>query len=227
MQKERPILFSSPMVQALLAGTKTMTRRTTGLDKVNENPNDWRFTGMYIEGANTDKPVLLASFQSLVSVQDVKFIKCPYGEVGDLLWVREKFNYRFEDKTQPAYAADMNDATQGIIKWKPSIHMPKAAARIWLEITNVRFERLMDITEKDAVAEGIENLLDNMPDTEPTFRNYMHHPPIKEAAQRAWEVCADSAEHSFETLWHSINGEESWNANPWVWVVEFKKVSHE
>jgi hypothetical protein len=211
MQKEHPILFSSPMVQAILAGRKSMTRRTTGLDEVNENPNDWKFTGMYIQGANTDKPMLLASFQSLVSESDVKFIKCPYADfVGDLLWVRETFckvaDGHFLYKANPEHQS---------MRWKPSIHMPKAAARIWLEITNVRVERLQDITEADAVAEGIE---ESDFDTVNNCRVFKHY---------GYQNAVTDELDSFKSLWHSINDEESWNANPWVWVIEFKRVNHE
>jgi hypothetical protein len=201
MQKERPILFSTPMVQALLAGTKTMTRRTTGLDAVNKTPGHWEHKDFLTDLSDGD--IKKAFFDSKFIDNYAQFIKCPYGQVGDLLWVRETFCINDLDETKPyRYMADNCPLVAEYAKWKPSIHMPKAAARIWLEITNVRVERLQDITGEDALLEGVK-------------------------VESIWPLAIGDAYRAFKSLWHSINGEESWNANPWVWVVEFKKVSHE
>ena len=192
------ILFSTEMVQAILAGRKTMTRQV-----VKPQPPKGSKMGMII---NT-----------------------PYGLVGDVLWVRETWqhteilNINVEDENYGyVYKADNQEWNnfEGW-KWKPSIHMPKAAARIFLEITNVRVERLQSISEADAIAEGIQPLL--MSSTQliemggQKYRDYMSDDKIFGNPL--------SPITSFMTLWQSINGEESWNANPWVWVVEFKRVS--
>lgn len=195
--KQTPILFSTPMVQAILEGRKTMTRRV-----INPQPDDISDYG-----------------DRIVWTPDV--IKCPYGEVGDRIWVRETFLCYSKDKYE--YKANFPKDTFSKAKWKPSIFMPKNACRIWLDVTNIRVERLQYISEADARAEGIDDFTGHL-GIAPTYRNYMHHPKKSEAAQRAWEVCADDAIHSFKTLWQSINGKESWDANPWVWVVEFKKI---
>ncbi len=192
--KERPILFSTPMVQAILAGKKTQTRRTKGFEKVNDRPDDWA------------KPAFDPSTKQWVfttehRIPDQVRIKYPFGEVGDVIWVRESFanvNSKF-DKMEPLfiYKADgISENFTGKVKWKPSIHMPKSACRLKLEITGRRIERLQDIKLNDLEAEGI------VPD----------------------ECCSvTEAEKLFKTLWQTINGTESWDSNPFVWVIEFKR----
>jgi hypothetical protein len=141
---------------------------------------------------------------------------CPYGHPGDHLWVRETWNrtnpwgegglvfYRATDESKYPHAV-----------WKPSIHMARIDSRINLEIVAVRVERLKDISEDDAMAEGVE--YDQGWEEEPGwgFRDYSTDSDF---------VFAD-ARHSYRSLWESINGPQSWDANPWVWVVEFKRVS--
>ena len=189
MTKERPILFSTPIVEAILDGRKTQTRRTRG-----------------------------ATFQNF---EEFARIKCPYGKPGDRLWVREtwqitNFLHPSDENYGYIYKAsengkDWQENTEEW-KWKPSIHMPKAAARIWLEITETRLERLQDISEEDAIAEGIEPVADG-------YKNYM--PKLFSASQFCWPT----AYHSFQSLWESINGSESWDLNPWLWVIKFKVLS--
>lgn len=176
--KERPILFSGEMVRAILGGRKTQTRRLNGLAEINKNPDQWRFDGFDGKYAVFD------------SGYDVLKIKCPYGEIGDRLWVRETWCF---DGFDVIYKAT-HDCD---IKWKPSIFMPRWASRVNLEITNRRLERLQDITEKDAQAEGMDPY------------NYYYDNTINE----------------FKHLWKTINGSESWDINPWVRVVEFKKIN--
>jgi len=194
--KERPILFSAPMVRALLDGSKTQTRRV-----VKPQPAPWgQHGGWQLPGfcASDDK-----GFR-----HGAPIFKCPYGKPGDRLWVREAFA-RIDGQTRPWIETDYRATykhgdrlgdTLGIKKrWTPSIHMPRHASRITLEITSVRVERLQDISESDAMAEGVKNSL--------------HLSGGRFARE------------NFEHLWWSINGEGSWEANPWVWVVEFKKVT--
>lgn len=184
--KEKPILFSAPMVLAILEGRKTMTRRT-----VKVNPDD--------EG----------------------FKICPYGQVGDRLWVRE--NYRFSsahDDLKPSevpvgdaveYFADTTTKNYLDGKCRPSIFMPRWASRINLLITDIRVERLQDISEEDAVAEGCLNDV----------------VLVKDDHGRDIDYRGLCAKERFQDLWDSINGKRpgcSWEDNPFLWVVSFKRV---
>ena len=198
--KELPILFSTPMVKALQENRKTMTRRTAGLEKVNENPNDYYFQSLVLHatGEFTFAPIL----PNEIPLKD-RIITCkPRYRVGDKLWVRETyFDTRkfkdcplFYDVPDFIYKADKY-AFIGEHKWKPSLFMPKEAAYIWLEVTGVRCERLQDISNKDCVSEGI--LSDGSNGDE--YRLFIN-------------------------LWESINGKDSWLANPWVFVYEFKRI---
>lgn len=189
--KERPILFSAPMVRALLAGTKTQTRR---IAKPVRHPD---LGNVYAPGAL----VLEREPQHVIDRC------CPYGRPGDRLWVREThMNWWKLDPANPegprlfshvaAYAADGYELEPGE-RWIPSIHMLRAASRILLEITAVRVERLQDISEADALAEGVPHSL-NLPGGRFARENFKH-------------------------LWWTINGDGSWESNPWVWVVEFQR----
>jgi hypothetical protein len=213
MQKERPILFSTPMVQALLAGTKTMTRRVVNPQPIIASDGAFHYKG---EGVFINKMIT----------------KCPYGKVGDLLWVRETFKPKFikgclspfklnYPNIHPWFYAADNENTEGYGSWKPSIHMPKAAARIWLEITNLRVERLQDITQSDAKSEGIKSCI--MPGHNAFTKSWTQYYDYN--SNKFHQFAQNYPIQSFQSLWLSINGEESWNANPWVWVVEFKKIN--
>ncbi|GFZ67435.1 hypothetical protein PSE10B_39570 [Pseudomonas amygdali pv. eriobotryae] len=192
--KERPILFSAPMVCAILEGRKTVTRR------------------------EVKKPAALdclaAGFEPAFLALPGNADLCPYGKVGDRLWVRESWQAdaqvndvaprelsHGEPLHYPADGALRQTGCSMITpgKTRPSIHMPRWVSRILLEITDVRVERLQDISEEQAKAEG------------PIW-------PVAEHLEMAWRV-------QFRTLWESINGAENWKANPWVWVVEFKRVT--
>jgi len=183
--KERPVIFNGEMVRAIIDGRKTQTRRIAKADNSNH------------------------------------LFGCPFGKVGDRLWVREAyqgplFNFdqmetyledtsKFERPEFCEYRADGGktpeyyDADDNLrFGWKPSIHMPRWACRILLEITAVRVERLNDISEEDAKAEGVKAGVC------PGHEHMMH-------------------QVAFRELWQSIYGAESWRANPWVWVIEFKR----
>lgn len=218
MSKERPILFSAPMVRAILEGRKTQTRRvvkssmlgaepfyTTGkvIHDLPRQPGSW----LEYRHRRQDEPGFDGSQASYL-------LRSKYGDVGDRLWVRETWYQAFKrTETSPGcvYRADDNgrDLNPGWSPngngggWRPSIHMPRWASRITLEITGVRVERLQDISEADAAAEGV------------AFSPY------------AWsehEAPKNNVD-SFECLWTAINGAESWAANPWCWVIEFKRVT--
>jgi hypothetical protein len=205
---KRPIGFSGPMVRAILDGRKTQTRR---IIKHRENRWEcsddgvtgkaWPFWPCYVFGE--PEPIAMP---------------CPYGKPGDRLWVRETFNSDWCD--QVIFKADGGSAKDAGYtkepKWKRSIHMPRWASRITLEITAVRVERLGDISEADAIAEGIESRPISWL---PTASEYRYYGWIYKHDQ--WSL---SPMNSYESLWESINGPESWAANPWVWVIQFQKV---
>lgn len=213
--KSIPILFSTPMVQALLDNRKTQTRRLRGLDKINENPDQWS-----IQGYEIVKSVLFARFKNIENKTEHR-VKCPYGIKGDRLWVRETWNYLNAEKVNGKYqvcyrATDENDVTGSavgtIAKWRPSIHMPRWASRITLENTvNPRIERLQDASRNDAIAEGITEYISDFD------KNIHTEKEIDEWRNR-------TSVENYKWLWNSLNGVESWNKNPYVWVVEFKKV---
>jgi len=213
MTKETPIIFSTPMVQAILEGRKTMTRRIL---KVQPKDNqDWKLSTMMSSSSREDKKhegkLHWVVYNNKFSIKeyDERYFLCPFGKVGDQLWVRECFQYKLNDKTMVAYRADVHESAATVISWKPSIFMPKAAARIWLEITNIKVERLNEITEEDALCEGVE-----FDDENKFWFDYSN--PLSE--------CYNPIQ-SFETLWMKINGEDAWDLNPWVWVIEFKRIN--
>lgn len=193
---ERPILFSGAMVRALLSGKKTQTRRAV---KPRKDPD----YGCHLA------PCEIAGDEHQARL-------CPYGQPGDRLWVREAFihepaDYCWEASVsipcRPAltvYRADAEDPRGG--RWTPSIHMPRRLSRITLEIAGVRVERLQDISEADALAEGVPN--------QPVLGGYSAREGCK------WLPPEPVAE--FARLWELINGPGSWDANPWVWVVSFR-----
>jgi hypothetical protein len=219
---ERGILFSGAMVRALLDGSKTQTRRALRLQPLDVLPMNGDLAGREWVGLMTREPEPKGAV-----------FRCKFGVPGDRLWVRETFldtfgtgvEHRDQDgKLQRyAFAADCRPGSYGDearkdygLKWKPSIHMPRAASRILLEIVSVRVERLQDISEAAARAEGIESL-----HSEGTFWRDYSEPMGKDVVS----LTCSTAKESYRTLWVSINGAGSWDANPWVWVVEFKKIA--
>jgi len=208
--KERPILFNTSMVQAILAGRKTQTRRLVPewqLPSETDGPHDQFPMNRFISIAQRDQRYGFGVFgetaeQCMGNYNKVFKSLCPFGRIGDRLWVRESFRLFNSSKEcgcsespcgcpcngTPIYRATHDD---GESKWKPSIHMPRSACRIILEIANVRVERLQDISEGDALAEGIPELV----------------------------KCKSPADE-FRMIWEDTGGE--WNSNPWVWVIEFK-----
>lgn len=182
MKKERGILFQIQLVKAILLGIKSMTRRMKGLEFINECPEKW----FHNPALDYDNVFTFSSDQFHTD----KDIECPYGNVGDILWVRE--THAFTD-TGYIFKADFSGTPKW--KWVSSRFMPKKAARIWLEITDVSVEKLNDITEQDAIKEGCEDLYCYSPDG------------------------------NFLMLWKEINGPGSLSLNPWVWVITFKVLS--
>jgi len=202
---EYPMLFSTPMVQAILEERKTMTRRTKGLEELSTTGYEYKGILKSFRSKHVFARIWKGSWVETIH------IKCPYGEPGDLLYVRETWMHAPNYPDLPEkyyYKASMSDQfiKEWPKSWKPSIHMPKKAARIWLEITSVRVERLQDISNEDALKEGIKVIEPNE-----AYFDYMQY--------------AGSYLHprgSFFSLWDKINGKESLEQNQWVWVVEFK-----
>ena len=210
--KERPILFSGPMVRAILDGRKTQTRRIVKFKQFGSSDTpgyDWHFRGTRRGGKGH-------LWQELRNDQLLDL--CPYGKPGDRLWVREACRVFSCTSGENAwysldYAAGggsgvvpgempgewfpkISHNRDGSLRWQPSIHMPRWASRLTLEVTEVRVERLQDISENDAFAEGV-SLLDS-------------------------EI--ETYYSGFKWLWQSINCPDSWDANLWVWVVSFKRI---
>lgn len=206
----KPILFSTEMVQAILEGRKTQTRRTKGLKVVNDNPDSYLFNSFSIDNKN-------ATFKRLEGMW--QGVDVPY-KTGDVLWVRETFfrtKYHehaplFKNKGKYVYKA--TDDFIGCHKWKPSIHMPKEACRLFLKVTNVRVERLKEISENDAIAEGVDKK------GELYYDYYSEIPQVG----RDFYYKIETAKISFMGLWCKINGVDSWRSNPWVWVIEFERI---
>lgn len=219
--KEHPIIFSTPMVQAILEGRKTMTRRLNNLNTVNDKPDNYNFLGLEVNA----KSELFSTWQ-VKEFEDIIFPnKFPYGNIGDKLWVKETFHKLKQADSFGKYLYKAMGDTPD--KWKPSIFMPKEATRIWLEIIEIKVERLQDISPDDACNEGV---------------NYWN---IDADALEGGELVADYENYdwkddpksydyhfptysnpvdSFFSLWRKLNGMESLQANPWVWVISFKKI---
>lgn len=217
--KERPILMTPENAQKCHDGTKTQTRRTNGLEVVNHAGTRWGCPQMTRPGVATFLDLSLAN-----PYDNALDVVCPYGVVGDRLWVREAWQEKAWTLTElnrasflnapmkpketylnnPIYAihrGGYNNAIGDPGRWFPSIHMPRWACRTVLEITALRAERLHDISPSDALAEGIF-----CPEV-----GYAQH------GGRAPVLL-------YGFLWESINGKNSWERNDWVWVVSFKKV---
>lgn len=192
----RPILFSTEMVKAILEGRKTQTRR-----EVKPQP-EW-------DQLDVHNGKLMRKGGGVPSWYETG-IKCPYGKPGDILWVRETYGRGVSGKYY--YKTDESFVDQLVLAWKPSIHMPKAACRIFLKVKSVRVERLQDITPIDAAQEGIE--IDTRQVS--VVRHWLDY-------QNKYKSCT-TAVGSFMSLWKFINGPESWDANPWVWVIEFEVI---
>lgn len=198
---ERPILFSGAMVRAILNGSKTQTRRV-----VKPQPEEgYRLT----EIPMSTKGGEWALDRNPSHDSEIRLL-CPYGKPGDRLWVREAVCLRPEGY---GYRAD-NDPTNNPTRWIPSIHMPREASRITLEITDVRVERLQDISEADAEAEGVA-VGDWI-----TLHGQFASLPM--SVSRG----AVTARESFQCLWNGLNGRRgyNWESNPFVWVVTFKRL---
>jgi hypothetical protein len=244
--KERPIIFSAPMVRAILDGRKTQTRRIvkpspgrqsewlTG-ELINSVPHGEIIDGgwqMHHPRAGTHYAGVDVGYDSPLG-----WVKCPYGKPGDRLWVREAWGYRggswfgAEPEVERIRLAYREDGSEALFvrpvnsynpserrsteqnnsywhSWRSSIHMPRFASRITLEITDVRVQRLQEISEDDAKAEGAEwyGVADLKPNGD-----------LREGDSVAYRA-------GFHDLWSSINGKENYQSNPWVWALTFRRL---
>lgn len=207
--KERPILFSAPMVRAILKGRKTQTRRVIKFPKHSYTPDTSWIKSVHEDGGgnwvawSNDGPQHAAFTKK--QYPNGEGFRCPYGKAGERLWVRENFYVlgwlRGKlIKPEPIhYAADIANSSEAEdYTLRPSIFMPRWASRILLGVTGVRVERLQDISEEDAEAEGVDFI------------------PLAPAAL--------THRTAYAGLWNKINNKTPWASNPWVWVVEFKRL---
>ncbi len=265
--RERPLLFSAPMVRAILDGTKTQTRRTRNLDTVNgchlmAGPR--RADGSFVEDEQFGDVVWSFGTRTIPGDPQNFYVDhrigCPFGVPGDRLWVRETVaieswtreygDYPPLPKDRPSRHVSHPDgdiwywphyrATDPVPDlscerdrcrvcesgepgphWRPSIHMPRWACRIVLEITEVRVERLQAISADDAIAEGSE--VPRSPDGFPLLRLTGKNPPTR-YVDIAGAAFPDKVVRAYyASLWDDINGTGSWDANPWVWALTFKR----
>ncbi|EDS6805966.1 morphogenetic protein [Salmonella enterica subsp. enterica serovar Legon] len=222
--KERGMIFNAEMVRAILEGRKTQTRRPVKPQPELTERSGFSWNGVVFGSGSDDRE----------TNRNFAHVKCPFGKPGDRIWVRETFqgplfdyeqmqsyledSSKFEKPEFCQYAADGKpapeyyDADDNLhCGWCPSIHMPRWASRITLEIIDVRVERLHSISERDALREGLFQL--------PASGRYCLQPGMQ-----YFGMASHSAKEVYSWLWASIYGEESWAANPWVWVIEFKRV---
>lgn len=250
--KERPILFSAEMVRAILEGRKTQTRRVLK-SEVPDTPFDLKcdaFRNVPQSNCGISDTWTMAQARhcggwSTEYTWHGRFLKCPYGKPGDRLWVRETFyafgrwetrfsekkgrdEWHFVDLTKEcgqeyqypgSMEFEMPKRSAGITPcwWKrPALFMPRSASRILLEITDVRVERLQDISDADAIAEGVQHKC--YQNIEGDFFT------VDPETEKILGMTIGDYKTGFQSIWQSINGAESWAANPWVWAITFKKI---
>jgi hypothetical protein len=206
--KERPILFSGPMVKAIREGRKTQTRRI-----IQPQPEK-KGGGWYWSSPRYDNGDGVHYFHAVIltpSLMEAWQAACPYGVTGERLWVREAFR-QGDGSMSVHYRADPDEVSGG--PWRPSIFMPRWASRLTLEITNVRVQRLQEISEEDARAEGVvplESIGADQPILD-TVRGRTHgtHPHVL----------------AYAVTWDTLNDERApWVSNPWIWAITFRRVA--
>jgi hypothetical protein len=247
--KETGVIFSTPMALAAIELRKTITRRMRGLEHLNENPNQWAVCRQLdwlenVKGGGVQEfPGRTGS--SWIALKDnlgltdggYYVFSCPFGEVGDRIWMRETYYPTDSPINGPIYKADfhqvespdksisktawLSDGKNGswngyfLGKWKPSIHMPRVACRFVAELIEIRLERLQSITEEEAELEGVHCYGEPTPGQK-VFKNYL--------LAESEDIGVLSATYSFMTLFAMLHSQELVDLNPWVWVLKFKQV---
>ena len=218
---ERGMIFNAEMVRAVLDGRKTQTRRVMKPQpEVCPRGGHWWPSNVFKTMLHVEEEMQNGKGGWGGLVGDA----CPFGDVGDRIWVRETFGDCGE---RLVFRADTDDVAKCKVKrWTPPIHMPRWASRILLEITDVRVERLNSISDADCIAEGIIPVPKDRDDDHQFWRDYH--------LSGDGTFCVHSPRESFESLWKSVRGKSfeqeedtapgSWQANPWVWVIEFKRI---
>jgi len=221
--KELPIIMTGESVRAIREGRKTQTRRVINPRKYNIQGWDMPVSKADIEAGYPVYQDNNGDFHSVIE-------RCPYGKVGDHLWVRETvffetFHQQSDEELKRdgfnpnigvwVYRADNHDYPTITANWTSPMFMPRKASRITLEVTNIRIERVQDITENDAIAEGIEYIGDFF--NSPCWKDYGSSPNV---------VFPDDPIGSYRSLWDSLNSKRGYpfESNPWVWVIDFKVI---
>lgn len=207
---EKPIIFSTQMVQAILEGRKSQTRRIVKPQPIIDSNSGYVFCGRHKSIYKNDP-----------HHEDwkIRFIKdhCPYGQPGNILWVRESYSPDYFRQGEHGYKADWTELSKEYLpapKWKTSIHMPRSAARIFLKVENVRIERLHKISEADAEKEGVI----------PMIQSVFGASEAIEQNNVVYDIAPSKYRDGFSFLWDKINGFRApWASNPWVWVIEFSR----
>jgi len=250
VRNEKPILFKDDMIRAILEGRKTQTRRVvkspaknmqaSGAEVIKHRAPGDKWYGDHVWSMRGSSGVW-------GDYTHERFLSmCPYGKPGDRLWVRETWcavddtdlngerwvDYRATPRYSAEHPAGWENAPDSpeALKWRPSIHMPRWASRITLEITDVRVERLQDISEEDAIAEGAQHFPD-LPGMSPYGQDCRWSMEQPESVYQ----CLSSARWAFANYFCKLAGnapkglhdEKPWEANPWVWVIEFKRIDQE
>ncbi len=216
-----PMLYSTDMVQAIMSDTKLETRRTQGLDRINTNPDKWlcnQMNGLFV-------------FTDVFTYEEI--LITPKINVGDIIWVRETFQipnflHESDENYGYIYKASENgkewENNSENWKWKPSLFMPKTACRNFLKVVSVHVERLQDIDEQGAINEGIDTCFKKGTKyyKEGDYKNYTWHGDGGNDSFSGYSN-VENAKQSFQSLWYKINGKDSWDKNPFVWVYKFER----
>ena len=235
---ERPIIFSGAMVRAILDGHKTQTRRVVKLpDGDVRNVRYWAPPSGRSQEGWADPGVNYHSYGDHGKLIGNHIDPCPYGQPGDRLWVRETMILNWartpKEHAVATYAAD-GAVVESVEAWPwkrntlASRHMPRRASRLLLEVKAVRVERLQDITNEDAIAEGARRF-DNIPlgDLDKRFSQSAGRWSME--SPKSTGQCLGAPEYAFANLWQKLNSKRGydWYTNPWVWVIEFERVRGE
>lgn len=210
--KFRPILFSTPMIQAIKSGLKSITRRSIKID-----PKEWEFHRIHIDENGT-----FALFKNIKSGGALKWVRCRFGNVGDGLWVKETFAHKKIHEEPPGnnyhYKADDEFAN---VKWKSSMFMPRVASRFKFEITGLKVERAHDISTEDILKEGVRIPVSS--DGKVLYEIGINHSPLSFILKDRKPTEDEILFAHWQSLWMQINSEESWNKNPYCWCISFKE----